>query len=118
MKFTVYEDEWNGMNVKEVLRDSKLLDNNNKMCCMGFVAEQLGIPRRDLVDVPALHTIRSTKNIEHVFDVAAGWVGVAYEINDNINLGVNLEEKKEALINLFAENGHELVFEPTRPKGE
>ena len=41
-RFTVYRNKWN----RGSPTASHLLGNGGKMCCLGFLAEQCGVPRK------------------------------------------------------------------------
>lgn len=108
MKFTIKRDKW--------LRgpdDSVLFDGKN-MCCLGFVAEQCGVKKKEMRSLGDPSQIS-----ESVADVLRGILvrgnmennaltSKAIEINDDENINDTAREKK--LLSLFKKHGHTLIF--------
>lgn len=111
-EFVVQRSKW----LRGRYRDTFLLDEAGRMCCLGFVSAQCGVP------APAMLR-RTTPNglPEHAGEPLLGLLlkhytahtelaTAAVQINDSI--GMNDEERESALCTLFAEHGYALRFEP------
>lgn len=98
---------------------SMLLNDEGLMCCLGFVSEQCGVPRKELLHrrSPADLTdgyapIRDLllDGHEHDWDRNSDLAARAIAINDGWLASEEVRESE--LIRLFAENGYTLRFEP------
>jgi hypothetical protein len=117
VKFTVSRETWirGGDDITRLLRP-----RDGKMCCLGFVCEQLGVPRDELRDrgAPADVGTMSLRIVEGVLTRRSD-LGTLYN-NDLTEsaIGINDDEKiddderERRLTALFAEHGHELEFVP------
>lgn len=117
MKFTVDRRTWyRGKGSSS----SVLLNDDDMRCCIGFVAEQCGIPDEKLANLKSLHSC--TKNLEYIEPTtfprwmnsvksqgyASSDLMEAYQTNDNRMINDDAREKQ--LIAIFARNGDELEF--------
>jgi len=93
-----------------------LLNNEGYMCCLGFRCNQLGIPKKDLLDkmqpsylrgweIPDLITTRQDDS---------AFCGKAMEINDSPEL--TAREREKQLIAHFAKKGTTVIFTGRYPK--
>lgn len=130
MKFSVQRAKWrcggpNG-STAHGRGDTRLVNRENYQCCLGFVCEQLGIPHDELVNrlspaalifdfdcKDAFVTFHDILRRELRYDENGGrnsrLCRRAVEINDGDT--DTREERERKLTALFAEYGHELVFE-------
>lgn len=138
MKFVIDRSKWRCGDVGEHwvgLGDTRMLNVEGYMCCLGQVARQLGVPDEDLInhgescDCGQWHSVKveyddgdwctdyvrkDTPEMLAMDEVMHKKVreGVleyyAIKINDNQN--TTPEEKEAALKDLFAEAGHEIEF--------
>ncbi len=115
MKFTINRKKWlRGIGAFSYLRRSA----DGKMCCVGQVCRQLGVPSVRLTGEFAVRDLL----YEHGYDdrltpltrksegaaVERKWVKKAYEINDDDCIGDAERERK--LTALANRNGHTFVF--------
>jgi hypothetical protein len=142
MEFVVDRAKWLNSAVQFVTQcgvpyhvDGTLLHQpSGKMCCLGFVCQQLGIPeeRLDGTDMPA-QLVNDYPDIDEKSLIDAAFTRLtgnrdgeqwnnsplsiqAANINDDSQLSV--AQKEQHLIELFVQNGHTLRFEgefPTEP---
>lgn len=118
MKFTVNRAKWrcgtNGKNRKGE-GSVKLLNYQGYMCCLGFCSLQLGLNPKDIIDIPFPYQINHPNLLGILNEVRFGDLmytdlsAKAVQINDN--LALTPEEREKRLSELFAEHGHEMVFE-------
>ena len=115
MQFTVERSRWlRGLGAFKsgLLRDGL-------QCCMGFVAEQIGVPCELRADSAGVASKPVRDLIEEAlpdfvhrdrlgFLDERTWVRAAYGVNDNPDLAD--ADREARLTQLFADNGHELVF--------
>ena len=106
MKFTVYRDSW-----MRGETDKTFLFDGYEGCCLGHVANDMGVPARDIENNVGLK--------EGTYDLSPQWkrkvksnLGFdwihAADINDYPD--ITDEEREAKLIELFAKHGHELTF--------
>lgn len=120
--FVVEEAKWKNANSFPEHLPSlyyKHTDGSESCCCLGFVCNQLGVPMEFLLRVGTPSFLMDFEGIPQdiSFLVQKDEVG-DYEsspladraifVNDDMNTTV--EEKKEALINLFHKHGYGLEF--------
>lgn len=107
-KFVVKRRKWADAtwSEKDEQRIAALLDPDSKrMCCLGFLCEQAGIPRKELDDVGApknLNGYSFSAKDNKLFDTAIG-------INDDSQ--ITRKEREVELIALFGKAGCKIVFE-------
>ena len=98
---------------------TKLLNDEGYQCCLGFYCEQSGIPRSLLrnrtVPVEDSSWREAVPALYQTCDVPPwhpAWLSLfcanAIRLNDDVSL--RDEEREQGLIDLFRENGIELVF--------
>lgn len=126
MKFTVNRSKWRcGSNGEHSHGegDTELLNKEGFQCCLGFVCEQLGVPRENLLGVdlpcnaPSVYTHEQVDEIllseqkhfdeSETFTTYADLESHAVAINDSL---LPRKEKEAKLISLFAVFGHKLEF--------
>ena len=110
MKFIVKESEW-----YRGKHGSKLLREDGKKCCIGFVAQQCGIADHAILNRSAIHM-----NPGDVLTGVPEWmkyegwlendISLAYGANDDSLL--TDDQRKAKLQAIFARNGDELEFVP------
>jgi hypothetical protein len=95
-----------------------LRHDDKKMCCLGQIADQCGVPTIHILDTttprkisPIFHDridflIKKSDNFNPLNSELAS---SAMDINDDLN--ITDDEREEQLILLFAANGKTLVFE-------
>lgn len=102
-KFTVIRSKWG---------QGRLLTNDGKMCCLGFLSKACGYSDKDLGtrSFPNSYWDRIPDKFRYAATAAyhARLATVAAQIND---LDAPLAEKEAKLITLFAKNGITLTFE-------
>ena len=131
MRVVVRRHEWNGKELNETWtgqdKNSKLLNSRGKMCCLGFMCEQLGVSRDAMVgagypntlcdkaDSALLETLQTIGLVTYgsSYESPGEWYNtelsrIAATLNDAL---MPIESKEADLIKLFARYGHELVFE-------
>lgn len=101
-------------------RETWLLDDAGRMCCLGFVAEQCGVATSALlhVDAPVCVTPSESRKLEPALLKSCGdgdsrhtaLTCDAIGINDDPSLSDPRREAKLAA--LFAKHGYRLRFEP------
>lgn len=93
--------------------DSELLDENGKMCCLGFVCSQLGISKELLQDKDNPYEIKLLlpylTDYYHSMIVDSSLSKEAIQINDDVNISDSIRESK--LIKLFKQYGLSIKFE-------
>lgn len=101
--------------------DAQLLDNHDRMCCLGFVCEQRGLPREMLLGTPdpgwlmpgetgpvdGLLTVRGATGTPR--DRCTALASDAIVVNDDDE--IDDAERERRLSALFAAHGYEMVFE-------
>ena len=95
--------------------DTYLLDDDGKMCCLGFYALACGVDEESIrnktepdaleFEIPGL----SYEDEEAITIRNTGFTQNAIPINDSKTMGG--AEREEALIRLFKEDGRKLTFE-------
>lgn len=112
----IAEETWNcfgNPNIpKTVFYASRLLDDKGLQCCLGFECEQCGVARKDILNryTPFWLAGRSRTEVAHLL-TGSGFASKAMQINDNAKM--SYKEKKQKLIELWAEYGWTLVFVKT-----
>lgn len=91
MTFTIKRSEWFRGKGPD---DSKLLDDNGKRCCWGFVANQCGIPDEQLKGKKVLRELLrdfrdKVGQFLDQFGSEVSWILTTYKINDQENLADN-----------------------------
>lgn len=125
MEFIIDRSKWRsgmlGDNAKGIGEETLLLNDKGGMCCLGFVSEQCGVPRKLLFGAPeprALVEEEDVVDLENVLlyfdDDLDIWQNTvltnrAMVINDDEF--TTSQEKEKQLITLFKENGHTIKFE-------
>lgn len=116
MKFTINRKRW--QRGKGWKQSALYLEDNRKMCCLGQVARQCGIPVKAIKEEDALAQIEEAseraklpkwltrKSRGQVFNTHA--CGNAMNINDSEELSD--AEREAKLTALFAKHGDELEF--------
>lgn len=101
--------------------DSCLLRSDGQRCCMGFVAQQLGIPDDILLTCRTISALETSKidpkilqkledNIQsRPFNYTPKWVSLAYCDNDNPD--IDDDERIRRLQKLAKDGGHTFTFE-------
>jgi len=89
---------------------SRLLrEGDGKMCCFGFACLQYGLSKDDIMNKGNTAYLDVPFRASPVYGVDdRNWVWDAMRTNDNVNL--TGFEREHILTNLFADNGHELIF--------
>lgn len=107
MKFIVDRAKWyRGQGELE----SKLCRTDGKMCCIGFVGEQSGISKVDLLNVASIQSCKISTHRRWprwmVNDIES--VHKAYLTNDDLEISDDIREAK--LKEIFAAEGDEIEF--------
>lgn len=108
-KVTVYEDMWG---------QEALLTSEGKLCCLGFACAQLGVPLGDMVEQGMPHQVCANDLFVFADDYGdTEFAQMAADINDGLKEHGDLSytARKQALTELFRDNGVTLVFEPKAP---
>lgn len=129
MKFTVYEDRWLCGSIPHEGDQSRLLSSqSDKMCCMGFLAEECGVPENARRDALYFSSCRIApfddllpealrprlSNGTYRDDRSHGDLASRiYHVNDDVTLRHDVRKKK--LTELFAEAGVEVEFQEKTP---
>lgn len=92
---------------------SELIDDNGNMCCLGFICNQLGIPKASMKDKDNPYEIKVLlpylTEMYHSLIVDSDLAKKAVQFNDDSNL---FESEREAqLIKLFKKHNLTLKFE-------
>lgn len=120
MEFTVDRSKWrcggNGPNQNGV-GETQLLNDQGYMCCLGFVAKQLGAQQTDIYKVECPQYVpRFIGNILVDDDgMDSLLTNRAMSINDFPS--TSKEQKEQHLIQLFAEEGNSIKFIGEYPHG-
>ena len=109
MKFVVDRSKWRcGSNAgdRHGKGDTRLLNSEGYQCCLGFVCEQLGVPRGELLNIPTPEFLDHYTIVKQV--LIDTWID---EISIITNDGFGSREERERLLSeQFANGGHELEF--------
>lgn len=115
MKFTINEDTWRcgGYSANQHGKGpTELLNNEGYMCCLGHIACQLGYDKSDLLMRGTPFGLSNKKDDNVLRIGGTGTTDLAYDaMATNDCSTYNLEERKKALIDLFANWGHEIKFQ-------
>lgn len=95
---------------------SRLLNRFNNMCCLGFVCNQLGIPKRDLKGVGSPLYLSDKWDIPYLINDyknnAFGYDFLSYPaMNINDNPVISDKEREKKLKRLFNKHNLDIVFE-------
>ena len=107
------------------LAKTKLLDEHGSMCCLGFVSQQCGVPKKALDTYsPANLEPAQARKVCPVLIKPDGWEhpeesgtqlnGEAIKINDNVHLTRRVREKR--LKAVFKKHGYSIKFIGRYPK--
>lgn len=116
MKFVIDTKKWrtgsNGPN-KTGEGDTFLLNKEGFMCCLGMCLEQIGFDHHVLLDVANPANVKSGLDAMKIFRTNVPNMNTDLSVaamNFNDSPLTTIDEKKEKLIKLFANNGHEIEF--------
>ena len=117
MKFVVKRSKWVVNEDGSLFGDSRLLNEEDKMCCLGFCCRQLGATEDEIKGMNLPHRLKDAGERFPMFAVArrrkvhlaSSLAQKASRINDDRS--IDRKEKERLLIDLFAKHGHEIVFE-------
>lgn len=84
---------------------SALLLDNNKMCCIGFLARKLGYTPKDIRNRATLYEVSNRDEFENEYDST---LSEAYKVNDEIMITDNKRERR--LITLGKRMGVQFEF--------
>lgn len=115
MKFTVKRSKWkNARSFTE--EETRLLNREGHMCCLGFVAKQCGAKNKDIQYESTPASIEKIpERLQGIF-VYEGYRSntplsvEAMAINDDATITNSVRERK--LKSLFKKYGHEIEFVP------
>ncbi len=119
MKFIVDRQTWHRGKGEQ---DSYLLRRDGMRCCIGFVAQQCGVPDEQLLANPAIHhskvyagpLIIDAQHLEllpkwmSLGDHTSPPLAAAYATNDEPN--ISDEDREQKLQSIFTRNGDEIEF--------
>lgn len=115
MKFKVIEDTWLHGPFPEGTNTSVLLNGKGDRCCMGFLAQQCGIPDEALLDLPDFSHLERVhwEKLPEPFKPIGRWTEqtkAVFIYDENDKGDKNLEERKSRLRVMFDDVGIEVEF--------
>jgi hypothetical protein len=111
-EFVVQRSKW----LRGRKEGAVLLDESGRMCCLGFVSEQCGVPTAALLGTGVPNRLPDTSGRPLLGLLLRYWTKHtslavrAVEWNDA--LGITDTERESQLSALFAQHGYTLRFEP------
>ena len=91
--------------------DTALLNGEGFMCCLGFRCHQMGIPKKDLLEITCPFHLSDDWNIPDLINIFGGdseFTCKAIQINDNSKL--TSEEREKRITEHFATIGVTVEF--------
>ena len=126
MKFTIDRAIWLNASAPYGMGSTLLHNKQGNMCCLGFVCEQLGVPRENLtgVDTPGLLDLEelpdslaeSLSLLRQGASTDTELSSSAMDLNDSDDY--TPVEREKLLSQLFRNYGHELEFTGAYPDAE